>query len=95
MAVLPEQRRHFSEEELRDLRARWDQVQTSFVDQPRHAVELADSLVATVIRRIPEQFAEERAGLEQTWDHANNATTEDLRHCFQRYRVFFDRLLAS
>src|SRR5579871_2700646 len=34
----------FPEDELHNFRARWDQVQTSFVDEPRHAVEQADSL---------------------------------------------------
>jgi hypothetical protein len=84
----------FNEAELRDFRARWDQVQTSFVDEPRHAVEQADTLVATVVKRIAEQFAEERAKLEKQWDRGDNVSTEDLRQGFKRYRAFFDRLLA-
>jgi hypothetical protein len=84
----------FNEAELRDFRARWDQVQTSFVDEPRHAVEQADTLVATVVKRIAEQFSEERAKLEKQWDRGDNVSTEDLRQGFQRYRAFFDRLLA-
>src|SRR5438270_13141834 len=36
----------FPDDELHNLRARWDQAQTSFVDEPRRAVEQADSLVA-------------------------------------------------
>ena len=84
----------FAENELRDFRARWDQVQTSFVDEPRHAVEQADTLVATVIKRIAEQFAEERAKLEKQWDRGDNVSTEDLRQGFKRYRAFFDRLLS-
>jgi hypothetical protein len=84
----------FAENELRDFRARWDQVQTSFVDEPRHAVEQADSLVATVVKRIAEQFAEERSKLEKQWDRCDNVSTEDLRQGFRRYRAFFDRLLS-
>jgi hypothetical protein len=84
----------FHEDELRDFRARWDQVQTSFVDEPRHAVEQADTLVATVVKHIAEQFAEERAKLEKQWDRGDNVSTEDLRQGFKRYRAFFDRLLA-
>jgi hypothetical protein len=84
----------FAEDELRDFRARWDQVQTSFVDEPRRAVEQADMLVATVVKRIAEQFAEERAKLEKQWDRGDNVSTEDLRQGFKRYRAFFDRLLA-
>jgi hypothetical protein len=84
----------FAENELRDFRARWDQVQTSFVDEPRHAVEQADTLVATVVKHIAEQFAEERSKLEKQWDRGDNVSTEELRQGFKRYRAFFDRLLS-
>jgi hypothetical protein len=84
----------FAENELRDFRARWDQVQTSFVDEPRHAVEQADTLVATVVKHIAEQFAEERSKLEKQWDRGDNVSTEELRQGFRRYRAFFDRLLS-
>lgn len=84
----------FADDELRDLRARWDQVQASFVDEPRHAVAQADALVAIVIKRISEQFAEEREKLEKQWDRGDNVSTEDLRQGFMRYRAFFDRLLS-
>jgi hypothetical protein len=84
----------FAENELRDFRARWDQVQTSFVDEPRHAVEQADTLVATVVKRIAEQFAEERSKLEKQWDRGDDVSTEELRQGFRRYRAFFDRLLS-
>jgi hypothetical protein len=84
----------FAENELRDFRARWDQVQTSFVDEPRQAVEQADTLVATVVKHIAEQFAEERRKLEKQWDRGDNVSTEELRQGFRRYRAFFDRLLS-
>lgn len=84
----------FDEQALREFRLRWDQVQTSFVDEPRRAVEQANALVATVIQRITDQFSEERARLEKQWESGDNVSTEDLRQGFQRYRAFFDRLLA-
>ena len=56
----------FPDDELHNFRTRWDQVQTSFVDEPRQAVEQADSLVANVVKRIAEQFSTERAQLENT-----------------------------
>src|SRR5580692_7339596 len=82
----------FPDNELNDLRARWDKTQISFVDEPRAAVEQADSLVATVVKRIAEQFAAERAELEHQWDRGNDVSTEDLRQALRRYRSFFDRL---
>jgi hypothetical protein len=84
----------FPDDELHNFRARWDQVQTSFVDEPRQAVEQADSLVATVVKRIAEQFANERANLESQWAKGDNVNTEDLRQALRRYRSFFDRLLS-
>jgi hypothetical protein len=84
----------FPDDELHNFRARWDQAQTSFVDEPRQAVEQADSLVANLVKRIAEQFANERAQLEKQWDRGDNVSTEDLRQALRRYRSFFDRLLA-
>jgi hypothetical protein len=84
----------FPDDELHNYRARWDQVQTSFVDEPRRAVEQADSLVANVVTRIAEQFSTERAKLEEQWSKGDNVNTEDLRQALRRYRSFFDRLLS-
>jgi len=84
----------FPQDELQNFRSRWDQVQTSFVDEPRAAVEQADSLVANIVKRIAEQFASEREQLEGQWDRGENINTEDLRQALKRYRAFFDRLLA-
>jgi hypothetical protein len=84
----------FPDSELTEFRARWDKTQIGFVDEPRAAVEQADGLVATVVKRIAEQFAAERAELEHQWDRGDNVSTEDLRQALRRYRSFFDRLLA-
>ncbi len=84
----------FPDDELHNFRARWDQAQTSFVDEPRKAVEQADNLVASVVKRIAEQFAAERDNLEHRWDKGDKVNTEDLRQTFRSYRSFFDRLLS-
>lgn len=82
-----------SEESLEDLRRRWKHVQSQFVDEPRRAVEHADSLVAELMMRIAESFANERSGLEAQWGRNNEVDTENLRLALQRYRSFFERLL--
>lgn len=84
----------FPDNETRDLRSRWDKAQSMFVDEPRKAVEDADALVATAVKRIAELFADERAKLEQQWDRGDDVSTEDLRQALRRYRSFFDRLLS-
>lgn len=84
----------FPSNELETLRTRWKEVQTAFVDEPRKAVEQADGLVASAMKRLAEVFAEERSRLEQQWDRGDSVSTEDLRVALQRYRAFFDRLLS-
>ena len=83
----------FSESEMAEFRSRWSNVQTGFVDEPRRTVEDADKLVASVMQRLAEGFANERSGLEKQWDQGDAVSTEDLRVALQRYRSFFDRLL--
>jgi hypothetical protein len=75
-------------------RQRWQETQAAFVDDPRVAVRDADTLVAEVMQKIAETFAEERSGLEEQWSRGDEASTEDLRIALQRYRSFFDRLLS-
>jgi len=84
----------FPENELDGLRSRWSDIQTAFVDEPRRAVEQADGLVASAMKRLAEVFPEERGNLEKQWDQGDNVSTEDLRLAFQRYRAFFHRLLS-
>ena len=84
----------FPANEAEELRGRWDSVQAGFVDEPRAAVEQADSLVAGAMKRLAEMFAEERARLEGQWDRGADVSTEDLRLALQRYRSFFGRLLS-
>jgi len=81
------------DEVVDDLRPRWADIQASFVDEPRRAVEQADQLVADAIGRLSEAFAQARSNLEHEWDRGEEVSTEDLRLALRRYRTFFDRLL--
>ena len=75
-------------------RTRWSAIQTGFVDEPRRAVEEADALVAEVVKRLAEVFADERGRLEAIWERNDAVSTEDLRQAMRRYRSFFERLLT-
>jgi len=77
-----------------DFRSRWAGIQTSFVDEPKKAVEQADALVAEVMQQLAQTFADERDKLESQWGRDGNVSTEDLRIALQRYRAFFGRLLT-
>ena len=84
----------FPASDAADLRGRWDGIQAGFVDEPRKAVQDADSLVASAMKRLAETFADERSTLEKQWDSGEDVSTEDLRVALRRYRSFFGRLLS-
>jgi hypothetical protein len=87
MALLPG-------DSTQELRRRWDQVQASFVDEPRKAVEQADGLVGSAIDRLSKSFSDQRKNLEGQWGRGDDVSTADLRQALRRYRAFFQRLLA-
>jgi hypothetical protein len=84
----------FADGELSDLRSRWTEVQSGFVDDPRDCVQKADGLVADVVDKLTSGFAQARSQLEEQWDRGEEVSTEDLRIALKRYREFFERLLA-
>ncbi|WP_455429837.1 hypothetical protein [Mycolicibacterium gadium] len=77
------------------LRSRWDDIQAVFVDDPADCVQKADTLVAEVVEQVTAGFSEARSRLEAQWAKGEQASTEDLRLALQRYREFFQRLLAA
>jgi hypothetical protein len=78
-----------------EYRERWDAIQSQFVDDPRRSVEQADKLVIEVVQDLQTTFGSERRSLEDAWQRGDDVQTEDLRVALQRYRTFFDRLLAA
>ena len=77
-----------------DFRHRWDQVQFSFVDDPKRAVREGDELVAQVMKSLAQSFSQERSRLEKELGQNDAGSTENLRVALQRYRSFFQRLLS-
>ncbi|MGW1893456.1 hypothetical protein ACWCP6_24885 [Streptomyces sp. NPDC002004] len=76
-------------------RARWREIQNRFVDDPPQAVDAADGLVADVMQRLAETFADHKHGLEEQWKRGEQADTEELRLALRHYRSFFNRLLVT
>jgi hypothetical protein len=85
----------FDHEDTQHFQGEWEAIQTGFVDEPRRAVERADTLVADLMQRLAAGFAHERKQLEAQWDRGDDVSTEDLRLALQRYRSFFGRLLQA
>jgi hypothetical protein len=53
----------------------------------------AESLVSSAIDQIVSGFRHHSAHLEAGWSRGPDASTDELRIAFQRYREFFGRLL--
>lgn len=83
----------FPEGDMLEMHARWDKIQAAFVDDPKQAVQDADNLVAIAIKRLAEQFAEERSRVEKEWT-GGEISTESLRQALRKYRAFFERVLS-
>ena len=83
-----------NQEDSEQLRTRWNEIQGWFVDDPRAAVQQADTLVSDVIDKITQMFANERGSLEGQWKQGDDVSTEDLRQALQHYRSFFKRLVV-
>jgi molecular chaperone GrpE (heat shock protein) len=82
-------------QDVDQLRERWQSIQAAFVDEPQQAVQQADALVTDVIKRLTRTFEETKDSLETQLGEAEDISTEDLRVGLQRYRSFFERLLAA
>jgi hypothetical protein len=74
---------------------RWYEIQTGFVDEPGRAVQSAAELLTEVMDDLTRRLATELEAFDAQCGAGDDASTEDLRVAFQRYRSFFDRLLAA
>jgi hypothetical protein len=74
---------------------RWYEIQTGFVDEPGHAVQSAGELLTEMMDDLTRRLTTELGTFEAGRGAGPDVSTEDLRVTFQRYRVFFDRLLAA
>lgn len=77
-----------------NLQRRWRDVQVSFVDEPRQAVQEADSLVRDALRELTDALSAERSGIERDWNAGRDTSTEDYRVALVRYRDFVQRLAS-
>lgn len=84
----------FDRDATKDYQDRWLVIQTEFVDEPRQAVEKAESLVGEVVQALTDSFAREHRDMEARWSGDREVSTEDLRLAIRRYRSFFNRLLS-
>ena len=95
--------RFFQDSVTEKLRDRWQAIQIDFVDDPRQAVEQAETLVEQVSTQLTEALEARRRELHGSWSkdgstasaaHDDAVPTEDLRTALQEYRQVFNQLLA-
>lgn len=90
-----EEQAFLPDDRMAELRSRWEEIQTGFVDDPRGAVRDAHATVAALVDELTETFTRERTMLEEQWSANREPDTESLRVTLQRYRSFLGRLLGS
>lgn len=76
----------------KDYQSRWNDLKGQFVDDPHHVVRGVDELVSDVLEELERTFRTQRDNLES--GVGEEASTEELRVAFGKYREFFDRLLS-
>jgi hypothetical protein len=72
------------------IRARFLDIQASFVDEPRQAVQEAERFVDGLVQTLVQSLESERSKLKATIEEGS---TEDLRLALRGYRAFVNRLL--
>ena len=71
---------------------RWEELGAAFVDDPVSAVREADDLVRKQIHAVVNALTQTQSRLRLRWDGHDEATTEELRECFQEYRALARKL---
>lgn len=81
----------WTDESAQDFRDRWREAQLRFVDDPRKAADDIRELVSEAVDALTAALTSHR---EQLHSWPANGDTEQYRVVVQRYRTFFERLLA-
>ena len=68
--------------------ARW------VIERSLRHIAFINQEIEQVMQRLAQSFSDQRSNLEKQWDAAEKVSTEELRIALQRYRSFFERLLA-
>jgi hypothetical protein len=76
-----------------ELRANWQRVQASFVDDPHTAVAEAADLVGHVVQALTGALRQRQARLREQWvTDGEEPDTERLRVTLQQYRAVFSQI---
>ncbi|MGN9837188.1 hypothetical protein ACTMTI_03585 [Nonomuraea sp. H19] len=76
-----------------DVQDRWHDLQAAFVDDPRDAVQRADSLLDEVTASVHQALESRIRELGDLWQNTGHHDTEQLRLALRSYRDVMQRLL--
>ena len=76
------------------MRPRWADIQASFVDAPRRAVEEADKLVADAIRRLADAFSRYETSRASVQDYRERSLPTS-RRASEMYQEYFKNRRAA
>ncbi|MER6175700.1 hypothetical protein [Streptosporangium sp. NPDC001681] len=76
-----------------DVLRRWQEVQAGFVDDPRDAVQRADSLLDEITTSFRNALEVRTTELQGRWKNTEKNDTEDLRTALRDYRTTLEQLL--
>ncbi|MFI6484734.1 hypothetical protein ACIBH1_42905 [Nonomuraea sp. NPDC050663] len=82
------------DQDTTQLRERWRDVQSGFVDEPRESVERADSLIDEVVTALTTALSTRTNELRDRWKNAGDNDTEQLRLALRDYRQVLERLMS-
>ena len=75
-----------------EFKARWQQVQFRFVDDPQGSVTEAADVIAQVTAKLEAAIAERQRALRGRWSEGKSTDTESLRETLLMYRAFLNQL---
>lgn len=77
-----------------ELQERWRDLQATFVDEPREAVQQAGSLLDEVMASMRSALDEHTHELQDRWKNTGQGDTEQLRMILRSYRDVLQKLLS-
>ncbi|MGH9319347.1 MAG: hypothetical protein ACRD21_17780 [Vicinamibacteria bacterium] len=84
----------FTLENRESFRSRWLEIQSSFIDEPRLAVDQAEGMVRELLNALSDRIEESRRTYPASREGGAEPSTESLRRALQSYRALFDRLAS-
>ncbi|MEU4699286.1 hypothetical protein [Nonomuraea dietziae] len=92
--AVPAQRAALFDQDVDQAHTRWHDLQATFVEDPRQAMEQADQLVDEVVNALTSSLTTRTSELGDRWKNTDQGDTEQLRLALRDYGAMLEQLLA-